>query len=291
MCGRLGATQCIDAKCFRNPKVWGPATWFFLHSVALSQEEQIPEEQQKRLVRFLSKDLPWLLPCPTSRENFQRHLASNNSDLSAALRKGRQGLVQWLVTMHNAVNRELKKRELSFEEASEYFTKTFDSNHAPCFSETGWTISSIIEGLLARLRLTEKPCTDSGCFRTPAVWGPPAWFFLHSMALACPDKISTQQQEHIQRFLAEDLSWLLPCPSCGENLRQRLPAMPSPKHVVHKGRDALVQWLVALHNAVNKSLNKTEVSLQDAIELHADTFSAGRAPCMHKSSLSLAQGP
>lgn len=282
--------RCLDAKCFRNPKVWGPAAWFFLHTVALSQEDRIPKEQQKRLARFFSQDLPWLLPCPKSGEKFRQHLA-NNTDLSPALQAGRQALVQWMVTMHNVVNRDLNKEELSFEEASKYYTKIYDSNHAPCFSEKGWTIGSIIKGLMAGVAASEKPCTASGCFRTPAVWGPPTWFFLHSMALARPKKISEQQQRHIQQFLAEDLSWLLPCPSCGENLRRRLPSMPSAKDVVHQGRDALVHWLVALHNSVNKDLNKTQVSFQRAIEIHADTFETGVAPCMRQNSLSLVQGP
>lgn len=286
LCGHSGEPICSAENCrFQNPKVWGPPTWFFLHSVALAQEEQIPEEQQKRLARFLSEDLSWLLPCPESGKNFRRHLANTTViSIETALKTGRQGLIHWLVTMHNIVNRDLQKQEMSFDDAFKYFTKVFASNHAPCFGE-GWTVTGIIKNLLG----TEKSCVTSGCFRTSAVWGPPAWFFLHSMALALPKKIPTEQQGHIDRFLGTDLSWILPCPSCGENLRRRLPLMPSIKDVLHQGRDALVQWLVALHNSVNKDLNKTQVSIDKATQLFTKFFSNEVAPCMRQPTSSLAQ--
>lgn len=288
MCGHSSRTPCFDARCFQKPKVWGPPTWFYLHSLALSQEEQIPNEQQQRLVNFFLKDLSWLLPCPVSGENFRRHLA-NSSSISQALGQGRQGLVQWLMTVHNMVNRDLPKQERSVEEVMKSYASVFDTAHAPCFSEDGEdgsTIWSIFGKFLRGFRgLTsaEKPCVDAGCFRTSTVWGPPAWFFLHSMALALPKKIPVRQQAHIRRFL-KDLSWLLPCPSCGENLRRRLPNMQSSDDAVHQGRDALVNWLVALHNSVSRDLNKTEISSDKAIELYANTFGGGAAPCFHRSS-------
>lgn len=278
-CDHSVGASCFDARCFQNPKIWGPPTWFFLHSVALSQEEHIPKEQQVRLARFISEDLSWLLPCPTSGKRFRIHLA-NNSQVSKALSKGRQAFAQWLVTMHNIVNRELQKPELTFEEAMKYYTTVFDTTHAPCFGKDGgWTILGLVRDLFG----TEKPCVDAGCFRTSTVWGPASWFFLHSMTLALPNKVPVERQYHILRFL-NDLSWLLPCPSCGESLRRRLPSMPSVEEAVRQGREALANWLVALHNSVNKDLNKTQVPPEQAMKFYADTFHVGTAPCLRQTS-------
>lgn len=286
VCEHMGASSCFAENCqFQNPKVWGPATWFFLHSVALSQEEHIPEDHQKRLARFFSEDLPWLLPCPVSGENFRRHLRNKSHELSTALRQGRQGLMHWVVSMHNIVNLHLRKPEVSFDDAFKRFARIYDSNHAPCFGEgESWRLPSTIRDLLNNV----KVCVDPGCFRISAVWGPPTWFFLHSMTLGLQKKIPSQQQGHIERFLAKDLSWILPCPSCGKNLRRRLPLMPSLPDVLRQGCDALIHWLVALHNSVNRDLNKTEVPFTKAITLYADIFSVGVAPCMRQSTLSSA---
>ena len=36
-------------KCYRNPTVWGPPTWFFLHSMTLALDDEVPVEQQETI--------------------------------------------------------------------------------------------------------------------------------------------------------------------------------------------------------------------------------------------------
>ena len=54
------------------------------------------------------------------------------------------------------------------------------------------------------------------------VWGPPTWFFLHSMAMSYPKRINENNPEHRRKknamfaFLS-NLGEVLPCGLCGSS--------------------------------------------------------------------------
>lgn len=91
------------------------------------------------------------------------------------------------------------------------------------------------------------------------VWGPPAWFFLHSMAMAYPKKIDTNNPEHIKirnsmySFLS-NLGNVLPCNLCGISYNGYIkePDLEISKYL--DSRAKLSYFIYLIHEKVNKKL-------------------------------------
>lgn len=91
------------------------------------------------------------------------------------------------------------------------------------------------------------------------VWGPPAWFFLHSMAMAYPKKINTNNPEHIKirnsmySFLS-NLGNVLPCNLCSESYNRYIkePDLEISKYL--DSRAKLSYFIYLIHEKVNKKL-------------------------------------
>ena len=89
---------------------WGRAGWTFLHAITMSYAEAPTVCEQEAMRQFFGSVAP-ILPCPRCREHFSRALAADPPQVGS-----RRALVAWLVGIHNAVNRRLKKRELTVDE-------------------------------------------------------------------------------------------------------------------------------------------------------------------------------
>lgn len=111
-----GAVPCMEPECFHDPTVWGPPTWQFLHSMAWSQQDPIPAEQQRHIANFINEELGPLLPCPVCGNNVKKHLKVL-PPVTEALEAGRDELGCWVVKLHNMVNKDLDKPLLSCNEA------------------------------------------------------------------------------------------------------------------------------------------------------------------------------
>lgn len=113
---------------FHNPKVWGPAAWFFFHSMALAQEDNISAEQQKRLHRFFTHDLPIVLPCPTCGENAKEHISSMKSVgvLDNATFSKRESVAKFVWTLHNMVNTVKNVSHVSWDRSVLNFAQAYD---------------------------------------------------------------------------------------------------------------------------------------------------------------------
>ena len=97
----------------------------------------------------------------------------------------------------------------------------------------------------------------------PHVWGPHGWKFMHAVALAYPDNPSTEEKRAASQFFTS-LEYLLPCESCKQNFRKELQMFPLQPALESKQK--LNEWLTALHNSVNKRLNKTVMSPEQVLE-------------------------
>eukprot|EP00929_Paragymnodinium_shiwhaense_P001290 TRINITY_DN101515_c0_g1_i1.p1 TRINITY_DN101515_c0_g1~~TRINITY_DN101515_c0_g1_i1.p1 ORF type:complete len:282 (+),score=77.32 TRINITY_DN101515_c0_g1_i1:99-944(+) len=100
------------------------------------------------------------------------------------------------------------------------------------------------------------------CFRTPKVWGPPTWFFLHAMTFALPEKVPQEKRIAIENLL-NSLPLLLPCPACGQNLAKKMKENPVKDHLFT--RDEMVQWMVDIHNSVNRDTGKRQYTKEEVI--------------------------
>lgn len=91
------------------------------------------------------------------------------------------------------------------------------------------------------------------------VWGPPTWFFLHSMAMAYPKKIKNDNHEHIRirnsmySFLS-NLGNILPCNLCSVSYNGYIkePSFEISKYL--DSRAKLCYFIYLVHQRVNEKL-------------------------------------
>ena len=96
----------------------------------------------------------------------------------------------------------------------------------------------------------------------PEVWGPPAWTFLHSVTLAYPDNPSDIDKSNYENFF-NTLQPILPCAKCSQNYMKHLQEDPITNNLDSK--KSLVNWLINVHNKVNKSNNKRELTYNEVM--------------------------
>eukprot|EP00435_Cladocopium_sp_Y103_P062867 s235_g24.t1 len=98
-------------------------------------------------------------------------------------------------------------------------------------------------------------------FRSSKIWGPPAWFFLHSVTLALPEEVPKEKQLQLKNLLVA-LQEVLPCPNCAEHWRQHMEKDPVEPHLAH--RKSMVEWMIRMHNQVNL-LNKKPIQSKEEV--------------------------
>ena len=84
-----------------QPKVWGPAGWFFFHSTTFGYPLE-PTEEQKRIYNHFYHSFAQILPCPTCRTDFTQYLNLNPPVLSS-----REALIEWGYLAHKFVSNKL----------------------------------------------------------------------------------------------------------------------------------------------------------------------------------------
>lgn len=119
------------------------------------------------------------------------------------------------------------------------------------------------------------------------VWGPTAWFFLHSMTLAYPKKIDINNRYHIAikdsmyHFLT-NLGNVLPCPLCGDSYNKYIQEdeFKIEKHL--GSRQDLFTFIYKIHEKVNDKLGVPicdRPSLEEALNYYSKFIATGEIPC------------
>jgi len=103
----------------------------------------------------------------------------------------------------------------------------------------------------------------------PKIWGPKAWFFLHSVTMGYPEKPSSKDRENYANFF-NSLGHILPCEVCREHYAEHLKTNPVEKALDNKER--FVFWFFNFHNIVNKSLNKPTITYKEFLNLYNDEY-------------------
>lgn len=96
-----------------SPKLWGPSGWKFIHYTALGYPDN-PTEKDKENYKLFFNNLENTLPCLKCSINFGKNIKELPIDNSL---NSRNDLFKWTVNIHNMVNNELGKNNLSYEEA------------------------------------------------------------------------------------------------------------------------------------------------------------------------------
>jgi hypothetical protein len=100
-----------------SPKLWGRQGWHFIHIVALSYPDIPTEKEKEGYLKFLYS-LQDVLPCSSCAEHWRMKLEAFPPKMGS-----RTELFNWTVDMHNLVNKQNGKKEISYQEALDELKK------------------------------------------------------------------------------------------------------------------------------------------------------------------------
>lgn len=105
-------------------EVWGKHLWYSIHFIALDYPEN-PSNEDKRDYQLFYENLHKVIPCYKCSLNYIKHLKERpleQDDLESP-----ETLFRWTVDIHNIVNRDLKKKQISYDEALKIY-RNFESH-------------------------------------------------------------------------------------------------------------------------------------------------------------------
>ena len=136
------------------PQIWGPIFWSTMHIASLAYSDT-PTDRQKSNMRAFYESLVDVIPCPICRQHYEDNLKTIPLDEPI---KSRMGLVKWVFDMHNKINVQLGKREITFDEFIESMKNLENAKKSvpPSFHETNmpniaifdFKKFSLLEGLI-----------------------------------------------------------------------------------------------------------------------------------------------
>lgn len=111
------------------------------------------------------------------------------------------------------------------------------------------------------------------------VWGPPLWYFLHTISFNYPIKPTYENQKNYYNFFF-NLKYILPCKYCRENLKKNFKETKFSLKVF-KNRETLSKWVYNLHNHINTMLGKEKYSSYNEVRESYENF---RSRCSLKNN-------
>ena len=100
-----------------NPNVWGPHYWFFLHTIT-NTYPLYPNDVTKRKYYDLIINIPMFIPNEKIANNFSHIL--DKYPVTPYLDK-KESFKKWMHFIHNKINSELNKEEISFEQSEKLY--------------------------------------------------------------------------------------------------------------------------------------------------------------------------
>jgi len=104
----------------------------------------------------------------------------------------------------------------------------------------------------------------------PNIWGPHLWQALHMISIGYPNEPTDEQKQHYKTFF-ENFYQVIPCTICSNNYKKNLRELPITEDTI-KNRQNLANWLINIHNIVNKELGKNVIEPDDALLLIFNNF-------------------
>jgi hypothetical protein len=99
----------------------------------------------------------------------------------------------------------------------------------------------------------------------PDFWGPPAWKFIHIVALAYPVNPSQQEKNNYKQFYTI-IGDIIPCHFCRDHYKEHITKNPITDEVL-SNRKNLLHWTIDIHNEVNKITGKNVYDYETAVQL------------------------
>jgi hypothetical protein len=92
------------------------------------------------------------------------------------------------------------------------------------------------------------------------IWGPPMWFFLHTIAMCYPLHPNAVTKKKFYDFF-QNLYLFIPIESHASNFSKLLDEYPITPYL--DNRESLVRWIWFIHNKINQQLEKPQISLNE----------------------------
>ena len=105
----------------------------------------------------------------------------------------------------------------------------------------------------------------------PNIWGPHAWFTLHSISMALPNKVPKETQINLINFM-KLFGGLIPCNICKINYKRNLSEELPPLKDNVQTRELFSKWLIDLHNLVNIETGKKKMSYDAVVKKYNNIY-------------------
>lgn len=99
----------------------------------------------------------------------------------------------------------------------------------------------------------------------PEIWGKDGWKFLHFVSLGYPENPTENEKEQYKNFYYS-IRYVLPCHKCAQHYTENIKKVPLSDQVL-SDKNKLIDWVIDIHNEVNKLNNKSVVSYSDARQM------------------------
>jgi hypothetical protein len=103
----------------------------------------------------------------------------------------------------------------------------------------------------------------------PEIWGPHYWFVMHTMAQTYPLRPSQSTKRKYYDFIM-NLPLFLPDAEIGNRFSQLIDSYPVSPYL--DKRDNFVLWVHFIHNKINVSLGKPEMTTIEALEAYQRAY-------------------
>jgi hypothetical protein len=101
------------------------------------------------------------------------------------------------------------------------------------------------------------------------VWGPHYWFFLHTVAYSYPDTPNTITKRKYYDLI-QNIPLFIPTPEIGNEFSKLLDKYPVSPYL--DNRDSFIRWVHFIHNKVNVSIGKEEISYSEAFDRYLEEY-------------------
>jgi len=103
----------------------------------------------------------------------------------------------------------------------------------------------------------------------PTIWGPHYWFFLMTLALSYPETPNSVTKRKYYDFII-NLPLFIPNHEIGNRFSELLDKYPVSPYLDNK--ESFIKWIHFIHNKVNVSIGKEEISYQTALNNYLDEY-------------------
>ena len=109
--------------------IWGPSTWLYLHTLTLSYPDNPTNNDKYRFYNFFKNII---LPCETCEKDFKMLIKQYPIEDNLSSKKD---IVNWLINIHNIINRKLDKYDnYNYKDMVKFIKNGVNSNNSNIYN-------------------------------------------------------------------------------------------------------------------------------------------------------------